>query len=109
MPVLAWRLLLMATSWFKRLRKWKARPAGRCRPARARLGVEALEAREVPTVQSFVDGAGVLQVSPGTSIDEVAIDHTVTSQGPTTLVNQQPFADFRFSSIHIQGGFTNVG
>jgi hypothetical protein len=89
------------------LRQWKARPAGRRRPARARLGLEALESRLVPTVFSSVDGVGVLQVSTNSG-DNVTIDHMVTSQGPTTLVSGRQIPDFEFSSIHIQGGFNDV-
>jgi hypothetical protein len=97
----------MATSWWNRLLKRKSRPAARRRPARARLGIEALESRLVPTVFFGVDGAGVLQVSTNNN-DNVTINHTITSLGPTTLVNQQLFPDFEFSSIHIQGGFNDV-
>jgi hypothetical protein len=104
----------MATSWFKRLRQWEARPAGRRRPARARLGIEALEVREVPTVHAFVDTAGVLQVSTDNS-DDVTINHIVTQSGPVATVtnannpaNQFAFHDFQYSSIHIQGGFDKV-
>src|SRR5262249_16419132 len=102
-----WRFLVMATSWLKRLRKWKSRPAGRRRPARARLGIEALEAREVPTVFAGVNGFGQLVVSTDNS-DDVTIDHTVTALGPTTLVNGSQFPDAEISSIQVQGGFTHV-
>jgi hypothetical protein len=91
------------------------RPAprgGRRRPARARLGIEALEVRDVPTVFAGVDAAGVLEVRtdrPDNSTDIVTIDHRITQSGPVTLVsdgvNQTPFPDFQFTSIQIHGGF----
>jgi hypothetical protein len=93
--------------WVKKVFPKKSRPASCRRPACVQLGLEALEAREVPTVSAFVDGSGILQVSTNAN-DDVTINHTVTSLGPTTLVNQRQIADFRFHSIHIQGGFDNV-
>jgi hypothetical protein len=97
----------MATSWFKRLRKGKSRPAGRRRPARARLGVEALEVREVPTVSAAVNPAGVLVVSTDSG-DDVTIDHVIGPLGPATTVNGRQFPDVQMNSIQLQGGFLNV-
>jgi hypothetical protein len=97
----------MATSLWKGFLKSLSRPAAPRRPERVRLAVESLETRLVPTVFFGVDGAGILQISTNNG-DDVTIDHTITSFGPTTLVNQQPFPDFHFSSIHIQGGFNKV-
>ena len=53
----------MALSWFNRLFTSNSRPAARRRPARVPLGVEVLEAREVPTIHAFVDGSGSLEIS----------------------------------------------
>jgi hypothetical protein len=41
----------MCPSWLKQLFPKKSRPASRRRPARVRLGLEALEAREVPSAR----------------------------------------------------------
>jgi hypothetical protein len=97
----------MATSWFKRLRQGKSRPAGRRRPARARLGLEALEAREVPTVHSFVDTTGVLQVSTDSG-DDVTIDRQITQLAPFVTVNGRQFLEGNITNIQIQSGFRNV-
>jgi hypothetical protein len=82
----------------------------RGRPAVARLALEALETRAVPTVIPAVNSAGVLVVrtdNPGGG-DNVTIDHQITADGPTTLVNQTAFPDLQFASIQVQGGFGHV-
>src|SRR5262249_19960407 len=88
----------------KQLFSKKSRPASRRRPARVRLGLEALEAREVPAVSAFVDGFGVLEVATNNH-DDVTIDHTTTALGPTTLGNGRQFPDFHVSTPHTQGEF----
>jgi hypothetical protein len=97
----------MAASWWNRFLKSIALVAAPRGPERVHLKVESLETRVVPAVSAIVDGFGVLQVSTNSN-DNVTIDHTVTSFGPTTLVNGRQIPDFQFSSIHVQGGFNDV-
>src|SRR5262249_37446004 len=97
----------MATSLWKRFLKSLSQPATPRRPERVHLAVESLETRVVPTVFASVDGGGVLQISTSGG-DDVTIDHTVTSSGPTTLVNGRQFLDSNVNNIHIHGGFNNV-
>src|SRR5262249_11846772 len=66
----------------------KPRPAARRRPARARLGLEALETREVPTVSSALFN-GTLFVTGDNSGNTITVDHA----GSTTIVNGVGFAD----------------
>jgi hypothetical protein len=95
--------------WVKKLFPKKSRPAPRRRrPARARLALEALEAREVPAVSAVVSG-GELVVSTNASTDTVSIDHKLTTAGPVTFVNQTPISDSRITrDIHILSGFETV-
>jgi hypothetical protein len=98
----------MAISWWNRLLESKSRPASRGRrgrPARARLGIEALEAREVPAVTSNIVN-GQLQVS-SENADIVTLDHA----GSFTIVNGESFADAAITrdiAIHV-GGFFGGG
>jgi hypothetical protein len=94
----------MALSWFNRLLKSKSRPATR-RSARARLGVEALETRLVPTVFAGITGSGQLLVTDTSAVDTVTLDHS----GSSTTVNGTSFADSLITNgIKIQVG-TGVG
>jgi hypothetical protein len=71
----------MATSWWNRFLKSKFRPAARRRPARARLGLEQLETRLVPSVTINVVN-GQLQVLDGdTSAHTIALTHTGPANG----------------------------
>jgi hypothetical protein len=92
--------------------KSKSRPAARRRPARTWLGVEALEAREVPTVFAGIDGGGTLVVHSN-NFDGVGIDHVVNSAGSFTQVSSRSgtflFRDSKIThGIHLQGGFHDV-
>jgi acrosin len=71
----------MTTSWWNRFLKPKSRPAPRRRPARARLGVEQLETRLVPTVSvNLVNGQ--LQVLDGDrSAHTITLDHSGPANG----------------------------
>src|SRR5262245_26991932 len=97
----------MALSWFDRLLKTKSRPAPRRRPAHARLGVEALETRLVPTVVSVLTPAGQLLVSDTSAVDTVTLDHS----GSTTFVNGVGFADSLITNgilIQVGSGVGNL-
>src|SRR5436305_5974991 len=93
----------MILNWFSRVLSSRSRPAPRRRPARARLGLEHLETRLVPTVFTGLS-AGQLSVSSD-NLDDVSIDHS----GATTFVNQKAFADASITQgIHILSGFVHV-
>jgi hypothetical protein len=100
----------MAISWFNRLLSPKSRPASRRRPPRARLRLELMEAREVPTVTAVVTAAGVMQVSHNDSSDTVSIDHVVlNNQGFTSVNGTFLFKDGSFKNgIHIDGGLDTL-
>jgi hypothetical protein len=89
--------------WVKKLFPKKTRSVPR--PSRARLGVEALETRLVPTVFAGITGSGQLLVTDTSDVDTVTLDHS----GSSTLVNGTSFADSQITNgILIQVG-TGVG
>jgi hypothetical protein len=65
----------MALSWFNRLLKSSSRPAVRRRPARVRLGLEALERRDLMSVLASVVN-GQLLVSGESLGDTITVDHS---------------------------------
>jgi hypothetical protein len=88
-----------------------SRPAPRRRPARVRLGLEQLEAREVPTVNAFRLASGEVQVSTD-NLDNVSIDHVViNNQGFTTVTSANgvfTFDDAFTNNIHLLSDFGNI-
>jgi hypothetical protein len=82
----------------------KSRPASWRRPARAQLGLEALEARELMTVSAGIVN-GQLLITGG-NFDNITVDH---AQG-STIVNNQSFLDSQITNgILIKPGlFGNV-
>jgi hypothetical protein len=86
--------------WVKNLFPKKSRPAPRRRPARVRLGLEALESRLVPTVFASLNG-GQLVVSTN-SHDFLTLDHS----GSMTLLNNlnNPVNHFAFPDAAITNG-----
>ena len=100
----------MALSWFNRLFTSNSRPAARRRPARVQLRVEALEAREVPTVHAFVDGSGSLEILTDVQGggDNVTINRVVNPSGPFVIVNGVEFPEGGLQAIHVLDGFQNV-
>jgi hypothetical protein len=96
----------MPKSIWTRLFRTKSRPAAQ-RP-RTRLGLEALEAREVPAVFAF-PASGQVVVGTTASTDTVTIDHQLINNKPFTVVNGIVFADGSITNgIHIQSGFRTV-
>jgi acrosin len=79
----------MSLSWFNRLLKSRSRPASRRRPARARLGLESLEARLVPTVNAGLQNGQLLVTTSDNSVNTVVVDHA----GNNTVVNGQTVVD----------------
>jgi hypothetical protein len=97
--------------WLKKLFPKKSRPAARRRQARAQLGLEQLEAREVPTVFAGISGGTLLVHSD--RFDGVGIDHVVNSGGAFTEVSSVSgtflFRDSAITNgIHLQGGFHDI-
>jgi hypothetical protein len=93
----------MALSLFDRLLKSKSRTALHRRPARARLGLEALERREMLTVTSGINN-GVLVVNGDSTGNTITVDHV----GNTTVVNGVGFADSQIANnIQIKSGTGN--
>src|SRR5262249_4288522 len=92
-PLLSLEVSTMALSWFHRLLKSKSKPATRRRPARARLRVEHLETREVPTVSSSLLG-GQLVVRGDDSGNTITLDHVAGK----TLVNGASFLDSQITN-----------
>src|SRR4051812_32355902 len=82
----------MALSWFDRFLQPKSRPVSR-RPARARLGLEHLETREVPTVSSGLVG-GQLRVVGDDSGNRITLDHVAGK----TVVNGVNFLDSQITN-----------
>src|SRR5262249_46252950 len=105
-PVLSWRFLLMALSWFNRLLKTKSRPAPRGprgRPARAQLRLETLETRELMSVTTALVG-GQLLVTGDNSGNTITLQHS----GTNTVVNGTSFPDSAITNgILIQSGNGN--
>jgi hypothetical protein len=84
--------------------KAKSRPAARRRPARAQLGVEALEARDLMSVSAGIVNGQLLVT--GAAFDTITVDH---SQGSTILsgtgLNATSFLDSQITNgIVIQPG-----
>jgi hypothetical protein len=101
----------MTASWFNRLFKSKSGPAARRRPARVPLMLEALEAREVPTVHPFVDASGTLVISTDVQGggDNVTIGRVVTPNGAFVTVNgTSQLLESSLNSIQVLDGFFNV-
>jgi hypothetical protein len=70
------------------------------RPRSRRPLLEALETREAPVVNSFVDGFGVLQILSDNMGNVVTVNHV----GAITSVNFFMFPDAAFHHIRLQGG-----
>jgi hypothetical protein len=95
----------MSLTWFNRLLKRKSRPALRGRrPARVRLGLEALETRDLMSVSPVLVN-GQLQITVDNGFN-VFVDHS----GGNTLINGQAFQDSQITNdILIKtGGLNNV-
>src|SRR5262249_37352717 len=115
-PLLSLEVSTMALSLFDRLLKSKSRTVSRRRPARARLGLEALERRELLTVTPNIQ-SGFLVVSgdsSGNTITVVLAGHssantiTVAHTGSTTIINAAGFADSQITNdIQINSGSGN--
>jgi hypothetical protein len=88
--------------------KSRSRSAAQNPRTRARLGLEAMEARDVPAVFAF-PASGQLVVGTTASTDTVTLDHVVINNAPFTEVNGIIFADSSITNgIHIQSGFQTV-
>jgi hypothetical protein len=89
--------------WPKQLFPKKSRPAPRRRSTSVRLGIEALEAREVPTVSVGVIN-GVLTAQADSGFNTVTVDHTVVGGKGFAVIDGRDFADTKYTSIRINGG-----
>ena len=95
----------MTPSWWNRLFKTKSRPAARRRPARARLGLEALESRDLMSVSAgVVNGQLLVTAAAG---DTITVD---LSQNRTdTIISGTGLnATFFFDPL-LLGGLVGAG
>jgi hypothetical protein len=92
--------------WVKKLFPKKSRPAPRSRrPNRVRLGLEALETRDLMSVSAGIFN-GQLVVTGDNSGNNITVDHTLTAA--QTIVNGQSFFDSQIGNgIVINSGFGN--
>src|SRR6516225_8423428 len=95
----------MALSWFPRLWKSKSRPApSSSRPARARLGLEGLETRNLMSITAIIS-SGQLDVLGDNTGNRITVDH---SQNSTIIsgtgLQARSFLDSSFSTIQILPG-----
>jgi hypothetical protein len=85
--------------------KSKSRPAARRRPARARLGLEQLEGRLVPTVGVFINNARLFVEGTDNANHTIILDHTGPNNGTGTTSVQADNGQLQsFADSSITGG-----
>jgi hypothetical protein len=87
----------MATSWWNRFFTSQSRSAARRRPARARLGVEQLETRLVPTAAARLVN-GLLQIAGDGSGNTITLAHTPFQK--TLVITNNQFQEFNDNDIN---------